>query len=193
MSTPNPARDDAVHLLDHELQACLSDYVHPHPGGGYDTDSREAAEIVVDTLLATPDVLTALAASLTTSPLPAELSGREREVVALVAKGLPNKTIATRLDISRYTVSSYLRRVFAKLGVSSRAQMVAVAKDQGLLSGAQSAWAAGHAPGEPTADGSTTGMVWCSECRRLLCSDQRGLTRVATQPCPGPPLGAGDD
>jgi DNA-binding CsgD family transcriptional regulator len=54
------------------------------------------------------------------------LSPREREIVQLVAKGLPNKTIAMVLDISPCTVATHLRRVFVKLGVSSRAEMVAV-------------------------------------------------------------------
>jgi DNA-binding CsgD family transcriptional regulator len=53
------------------------------------------------------------------------LSPREIEIVRLVAKGLPNKTIAGVLEISPWTVATYLRRVFAKLGVGSRAAMVA--------------------------------------------------------------------
>jgi DNA-binding CsgD family transcriptional regulator len=53
------------------------------------------------------------------------LSPREREIARLVAKGHPNKTIAAVLDISSWTVSTYLRRIFAKLGVGTRAAMVA--------------------------------------------------------------------
>ncbi len=45
------------------------------------------------------------------------LSPREAEIVRLVAKGLPNKTIAAVLDISPWTVATHLRRVFSKLGV----------------------------------------------------------------------------
>jgi DNA-binding CsgD family transcriptional regulator len=54
-----------------------------------------------------------------------ELSPREQEIARLVAKGLPNKVIARILDISTWTVGTYLRRIFAKLAVSSRAAMVA--------------------------------------------------------------------
>ena len=57
-------RDEAIHLLDGALQECLSDYCHPDEFGGYDTDSREAAAITVDTLLANSDVLHALAESI---------------------------------------------------------------------------------------------------------------------------------
>jgi DNA-binding CsgD family transcriptional regulator len=56
---------------------------------------------------------------------PVSLSPREREIVRLVAKGLPNKSIAEVLDISLWTVATHLRRVFAKLGVGTRAEMVA--------------------------------------------------------------------
>ena len=53
------------------------------------------------------------------------LSPREQEIVRLVAEGLPNKCISAVLEISSWTVATHLRRVFAKLGVNSRAAMVA--------------------------------------------------------------------
>lgn len=53
------------------------------------------------------------------------LSPREQEIVRMVAKGYPNKTIAAVLDISLWTVGTHLRRIFAKLNVGSRAAMVA--------------------------------------------------------------------
>jgi hypothetical protein len=43
----------------------------------------------------------------------------------MVAKGYPNKTIAGVLNISCWTVGTHLRRIFAKLGVASRAAMIA--------------------------------------------------------------------
>ena len=53
------------------------------------------------------------------------LSPREEEIARMVARGLPNKTIAAVLEISTWTVGTYLRRMFAKLGVTSRAAMIA--------------------------------------------------------------------
>jgi DNA-binding CsgD family transcriptional regulator len=53
------------------------------------------------------------------------LSSREQEIVRMVAEGYPNKIIADVLEISPCTVGTHLRRIFAKLGVSSRAAMVA--------------------------------------------------------------------
>jgi DNA-binding CsgD family transcriptional regulator len=59
-----------------------------------------------------------------TGPHPMSLlSPREREIARMVARGYPNKTIASVLDISSWTVSSHLRRIFTKLQVSSRAAM----------------------------------------------------------------------
>jgi DNA-binding NarL/FixJ family response regulator len=61
------------------------------------------------------------------------LSPREREIARMVAKGYPNKTIAAVLAISSWTVCTYLRRIFAKLGVCSRAAMVARLIEEKLL------------------------------------------------------------
>ena len=61
------------------------------------------------------------------------LSPREREIARMVAKGYPNKVIARVLEISSWTVSTHLRRIFAKLGVSTRASMIAQLLGDGLL------------------------------------------------------------
>ena len=60
-------------------------------------------------------------------------SPRQHEIACMVAKGYPNKTIAAVLKISSWTVCTHLRRMFAKLGVSSRAAMVPRMMDAGLL------------------------------------------------------------
>lgn len=53
------------------------------------------------------------------------LSPRELEIARMVALGYPNKTIASLLDISPWTVNTHLKRIFAKLDVTTRAAMVA--------------------------------------------------------------------
>jgi DNA-binding CsgD family transcriptional regulator len=58
-------------------------------------------------------------------PMQAQLSPREQEIVRLVALGHSNKIIGDVLSISSWTVCTHLRRIFAKLGVGSRAAMVA--------------------------------------------------------------------
>jgi len=61
------------------------------------------------------------------------LSPREQQVARMVGLGYTNKTIAGVLEISLYTVSTHLRRIFAKLDVSTRAAMVAVLSDHRQL------------------------------------------------------------
>jgi DNA-binding NarL/FixJ family response regulator len=61
------------------------------------------------------------------------LSAREREVLSLVAAGLPNKSIARRLDISEKTVKAHLTRVFTVLGVSDRTSAALWAQRHGVV------------------------------------------------------------
>jgi DNA-binding CsgD family transcriptional regulator len=61
------------------------------------------------------------------------LSPREREIVRMVARGHQSKVIAAVLNISSWTVCTHMRRIFAKLGVSSRAAMVAKVADSGIF------------------------------------------------------------
>ncbi len=53
-----------------------------------------------------------------------KLSAREMDVVRCVAEGLTNREIAQRLKLTEHTVKNYLFRIFEKLGVSSRVEVV---------------------------------------------------------------------
>lgn len=59
-------------------------------------------------------------------PAGGSLTESERAVAALVVAGLPNKAIAGRLSVTRRTVEQHVSRVYAKLGVDSRAGLVRV-------------------------------------------------------------------
>jgi DNA-binding NarL/FixJ family response regulator len=72
-----------------------------------------------------------LSAQRTPSPLDA-LTEREREVLALVAEGLPNKQIARRLEITEKTVKAHLTSVFRAIGVNDRMQAGLWARRNGL-------------------------------------------------------------
>lgn len=61
------------------------------------------------------------------------LTTREREVLSLVAIGLPNKSIARRLEISEKTVKSHLTRVFIVLGVGDRTSAALWAQRHGIV------------------------------------------------------------
>ena len=61
------------------------------------------------------------------------LTGREREVLELLSRGLPNKLIARELGISEHTVKFHVSSVFVKLGASSRAEAVVLGARLGLI------------------------------------------------------------
>jgi DNA-binding NarL/FixJ family response regulator len=63
------------------------------------------------------------------------LSDREREVLLMVAEGLPNKLIAQRLAISEKTVKAHLTSVFRHIGVTDRTQAALWAQRNGLTRG----------------------------------------------------------
>ncbi|MEU6527129.1 response regulator transcription factor [Streptomyces sp. NPDC046924] len=61
------------------------------------------------------------------------LTGREREVLVLVAGGHSNDEIAERLEVSPLTVKTHVNRAMAKLGARDRAQLVVTAYESGLV------------------------------------------------------------
>jgi DNA-binding NarL/FixJ family response regulator len=69
------------------------------------------------------------------------LTPREEQVVALVAEGLGNRQIARELNLSEHTVKKYLFRIFEKLGISTRVELVLYAVNNG--DPRQAEWLAG--------------------------------------------------
>ncbi|SOD61841.1 two component transcriptional regulator, LuxR family [Streptomyces zhaozhouensis] len=69
------------------------------------------------------------------TPAAGPLTAREREVLALVARGTSNREIARELFVSEATVKTHLTHVYAKLGVNDRAEAVARAYERGILGG----------------------------------------------------------
>jgi len=62
-----------------------------------------------------------------------ELTGREMEVLRLLANGMSNKAVGAALAIADVTVKSHVRAIFSKLNVLSRTEAIAVANRTGLL------------------------------------------------------------
>ena len=69
------------------------------------------------------------------------LTPREEQVVALVAEGLSNREVAHELSLSEHTIKKYLFRIFDKLGISSRVELVLYAVSHG--GSRQAEWIAG--------------------------------------------------
>ncbi|MFF7605682.1 response regulator [Streptomyces parvulus] len=67
------------------------------------------------------------------TPGPDGLSERERQVLALVARGLNNTEIAESLGLSPLTAKTHVSRIMGKLGARDRAQLVVVAYESGLV------------------------------------------------------------
>ena len=84
--------------------------------------------VILDTLLA--DSLLSLPVPLPETEM---LTARERDVLALLAEGLPNKLIADRLVISEHTVKFHIGSILSKLNVHSRTEAVIHAARRGLL------------------------------------------------------------
>lgn len=63
----------------------------------------------------------------------AALSGREMEVLELITKGFTSDEIAALISVSRHTVLTFIRRIYAKLEVNSKTEAIYEARKQGLL------------------------------------------------------------
>jgi DNA-binding NarL/FixJ family response regulator len=65
--------------------------------------------------------------------LPADLSGREMEVLSLIVKGQGNKQIAHELSIAEHTVKNHVKSILNKLGVDDRTQAATAAIQRGII------------------------------------------------------------
>jgi two-component system NarL family response regulator len=74
-----------------------------------------------------------VAAALESSALPAALSAREAEVLALIVKGQGNKQIAYQLGIAEHTVKNHVKNILSKLSVDDRTQAATAAIQRGII------------------------------------------------------------
>lgn len=129
---PSPGSGRDVPALQSLIRKIVAQTNNPSTIGPSNDDSETSSdEIIVDEEIDGVRYLLvrshkSLASSVSFSP-------RECEVARMVAKGYPNKTIADVLEISPWTVCTHLRRIFAKLRVSSRAAMVARLISDGIV------------------------------------------------------------
>jgi len=98
------------------------------------TRNRETIRetIVVKEVLVPAEAATSFAPN-TTQQQALGITARELEILALVARGLSNREIATELFVSENTVKTHCARAFDKLGAARRTQAVQRGKEMGLL------------------------------------------------------------
>ncbi len=135
--SPDNAPGDVRMLSNSEVESILRQFVECIDVTQPQVDQalqNAQQEIVVEVAVGSTRYVLTCTDQLSTT-MPVALSPREKEIVRLAAKGLPNKVISDILEISRWTVATHMRRIFAKLGVNTRAEMVARALEDRLLDG----------------------------------------------------------
>ena len=90
-----------------------------------------SGEIIFGAQLAARMLACFTAATAPSPPFP-QLTGRERQVLDLLAQGRANTAIATRLSLSHKTVRNHVSNILAKLQVTDRAQAIIQARDAGM-------------------------------------------------------------
>ncbi|WP_432561849.1 response regulator [Kineococcus sp. SYSU DK003] len=101
---------------------------------------RAVRTVVAGEALLSPSVTRRLIEAFATGPAPspvagalAELTGRQLEIVRLVATGASNAEIAAALDITHATARTHVSRILGRLGLRDRAQLVVLAYESGLV------------------------------------------------------------
>jgi DNA-binding CsgD family transcriptional regulator len=104
------------------LDGCLESEVRArHEAAGRGLDAGTAAMEALNRIEALANAASLQAGA--TSVDAADLTPRQHDVAALVARGLPNKQIAQRLGISRYTAETHVRNILERLGAASRSEI----------------------------------------------------------------------
>ncbi len=121
--------DDLVHRV---IQAGATGYLLKSVSGIDLAQAIRAAHAGRPTLA--PEATQALINAATKPAAPGhDLSARERDVLALMVKGLSNTEIAHRLTISQATVKGHVSNILAKLGVTSRTEAVALTVEHRII------------------------------------------------------------
>jgi len=119
-------------LKDSEPENMLHEIRSLH-GGGSPISPLIARQILMRFRAAPSVPVTAPAAPAAAANEHAVLSAREKEVLELITKGFTADEIARLMQVSQHTVQTYVRRIYSKLNVNSRAEAIYEARHQGIL------------------------------------------------------------
>lgn len=122
-------------LKDSEPENMLHEIRSLH-GGGSPISPLIARQILMRFRAAPSAPVTVPAAPAAPAPAANEnavLSAREKEVLELITKGFTADEIARLMQVSQHTVQTYVRRIYSKLNVNSRAEAIYEARHQGIL------------------------------------------------------------
>lgn len=135
--TPDVARFPTVALVDDPREAWASEMFGASDQGAHAILARDTSpeEIVAAIVAVAAGLVAVQPRALAPVSLPAgeRLTAREIEVLGELARGVPNKTIAARLEISEHTVKFHIASLFAKLGAASRTEAVTQGIRRGLI------------------------------------------------------------
>ena len=121
MDLSMPVMDGAVgYLMKDADPQTLADGIRAAAAGGSPIDARVARTVLE-------------ARRPSSVPEASDLTVKQREVLLLVAEGLPNRLVAKRLGVSEKTVKAHLTQIYASLGVTDRVQAALWARDHRML------------------------------------------------------------
>ncbi len=123
----------AGYLLKDSSAARMSDEIRSLANGGSPISPIIARQVLARFRHAPPAETEASAGALA-AEAPAALSQREKQVLDYITKGFTVHEIAGLMELSHFTVRTFVRRIYSKLKVSSKAEAIFEARTQGLLS-----------------------------------------------------------
>jgi DNA-binding NarL/FixJ family response regulator len=121
----------AGYLLKDSSPSKILDEIRSLASGGSPISPIIARQILARFRLNTPPTAVPHEETADTSSL---LSAREKEVLDFITKGFTTQEIAKLMEISHFTVRTFVRRIYIKLKVSSKAEAIYEARTQGLIS-----------------------------------------------------------
>jgi DNA-binding NarL/FixJ family response regulator len=144
---PAPAGATSVKLLKHLYPRTPLAVITAVPAAEMENQCLEAgADVYIEKTASTAEISAALRTILTPETVPGELdsglgglkpetrlSKRQQQLVAMLDQGLSNRDMADLLGLSEHTVKVHLWRLFRRIGVKSRTQMLHYARTNGLL------------------------------------------------------------